>query len=361
MSGGTISRGHPLLALLALLGGWVGGRAATWEPAVSNAAPAALAATQGGAVFQSLPGYADFEPQAPQAAPYAAPNVPLVRYAVTYPAAVGLAPSSGADEASDFPHLRKDFAALQPLPRFYAPEGSGGVATSPAADLPMAPQRPRRWSMDAWTLMRRDSGIAPASVGALPGTYGASQAGGILRYRLALASPHRPTAYLRSTSTTGRIRETMAAVGLSARPFAAFPVIAALEGRMTDQMGQRRVQGAAMAITELPPFPLPAGFRAEAYGQAGYVAGRYATPFADGQFRADRGLLTLGAADMRIGGGLWGGAQKGAARLDAGPTTAITMPIGRGINGRVAVDWRFRLAGDAVPGSGPALTLSAGF
>ena len=361
MSGGTISRGHPLLALLAVLGGWVGGRAATWEPPVSKAAPAGMTKRQDGPAFQSLPGYIDFEPQVPPATPYAAPNGPLVRYIMTYPGAVGLAPSSRAGELSEFPHLREDFADLQPLPRFFAPEGQRAVAVSPATGMPMARGRPRRWSMDAWTLMRRDSGSAPASVGALPGTYGASQAGGILRYRLALASPHRQTAYLRSTSTTGRIRETMAAVGFSARPFAAFPVIAALEGRMTDQMGQRRVQGAAMAITELPPFPLLAGFRGETYGQAGYVAGRYATPFADGQFRADRALLTLGAADMRIGGGLWGGAQKGAARLDAGPTAAIAVPIGRGVNGRVAVDWRFRLAGDALPGSGPALTLSAGF
>ncbi|MFT4054527.1 MAG: hypothetical protein QM681_08470 [Novosphingobium sp.] len=209
--------------------------------------------------------------------------------------------------------------------------------------------------------MRRDSGEAPGSVGAMPGTYGASQAGGILRYRLALASRHRPTIYLRSTATTGQVQETTAAVGLSARPFVSIPVVTALEGRMIDQMGQRRAQGAVMAITELPPFALLAGFRGEAYGQAGYVAGRYSTLFADGQFRADRGLLSLGAADLRVGGGLWGGAQKGAARFDAGPTASVAMPLARGINGRMAVDWRFRLAGDAVPGSGPALTLSAGF
>ena len=37
------------------------------------------------------------------------------------------------------------------------------------------------------------------------------------------------------------------------------------------------------------------------------------------------------------------------------------MPLGKGLFGRAAVDWRFRVAGDADPGSGPALTLSAGF
>ncbi|MEE4451225.1 hypothetical protein [Novosphingobium resinovorum] len=224
-----------------------------------------------------------------------------------------------------------------------------------------APLRPRRWTMDAWALLRRDGATGSASAGVLPASYGASQAGAVLRYRLAMASRHRPMLYLRTTSTTGTIQESTAAAGLAARPFAAVPIVAALEGRLTDQSGQRRVQGAAMAITELAPFALPAGFRGEAYAQAGYVASRFATPFADGQFRADRGLVRLGRVDARFGAGLWGGAQKGAARFDAGPTASIALPLGRGMNGRVAVDWRFRLAGDAVPGSGPALTLSAGF
>ncbi|WP_236710470.1 hypothetical protein [Novosphingobium barchaimii] len=166
---------------------------------------------------------------------------------------------------------------------------------------------------------------------------------------------------MRTTSTLGLMQETSAAVGLSARPLPSFPVIAALEARLTDQAGHRRFQPAVMAVTELPWFALPAGFRGEAYAQAGYVAGRFATPFADGQFRADRALVSLGKVDARIGGGLWGGAQKGAERLDAGPTASIAMPLGRGTAGRIAVDWRFRLAGDAVPNSGPALTLSAGF
>jgi hypothetical protein len=72
-------------------------------------------------------------------------------------------------------------------------------------------------------------------------------------------------------------------------------------------------------------------------------------------------LLSVGKVDTRIGAGIWGGVQKGAARLDAGPSASVAMPLGRGTNGRIAIDWRFRLAGEAVPDSGPALTLSAGF
>lgn len=56
-----------------------------------------------------------------------------------------------------------------------------------------------------------------------------------------------------------------------------------------------------------------------------------------------------------------GGAQKGAARLDVGPAASAAVGLGESGGARLAVDWRFRVAGSAAPKSGPALTLSAGF
>lgn len=375
---GSISRGHPLVALLAVLGGWVGGRAATWEPPIAAALqpPGSVA---GGS--EAYPGQAGFVTDSrggplslpggggePARADVVGPGgAPYWRYAIPMLQSVAGSVHGQPAWAAGAPlqpystprHLRDDFALSESLPRFYAPEPAGMVRATPPGDS--GPPRARRWSADTWALLRRDESGTLVSPGVMPATYGASQAGGVLRYRLALASPYRPTAYLRTTSTMGRLRETSAALGLSARPFPAFPVIAALEGRLTDQSGQRRVQAAAMAVTELPVFALPMGFRGEAYAQGGYVAGRFATPFADGQFRADRPLVRIGKVATRIGAGVWGGAQKGAARLDAGPSASIAMPLGKGTNGRVALDWRFRIAGDAVPDSGPAVTLSAGF
>ena len=58
--------------------------------------------------------------------------------------------------------------------------------------------------------------------------------------------------------------------------------------------------------------------------------------------------------------GAWGGAQDGASRLDIGPSAAVSFRLGEG-RGRVAADYRIRVAGEAEPASGPALTLSAGF
>lgn len=372
-----MSRGHPLVALLAVLGGWIGGRATTWEPAAAVAlhapespvaAPGFAADRQGGPQSFFGAGTAYDYPPMPAAGPpvpmfagyRVAPSPRWPEPAWSRPPVTGR-PSFEPDPPSSPAHLADEFAMTDAFPRFYAPEPPGMARPQAATAQPaLAPPRPRRWSADAWALLRRDQ-AGVASAGVLPATYGASQAGAVLRYRLALASRYRPTLYLRTTSSMGQLRETAAAFGFTGRPLPALPVTMGVEGRVTDQGGRRRFQPAALAVTELAPFPLPAGFRGEAYAQGGYVAGAFATPFADGQVRADHALVRVGKIDARVGAGVWGGAQKGAARLDAGPSASVTMPLSHGALGRVAVDWRFRLAGDAVPDSGPAVTLSAGF
>jgi hypothetical protein len=64
--------------------------------------------------------------------------------------------------------------------------------------------------------------------------------------------------------------------------------------------------------------------------------------------------------EVRAGGGVWGGAERHAARLDVGPTAALSFRLGDAPL-RLAVDYRWRVAGDAAPQSGPAFTFSAGF
>jgi hypothetical protein len=54
---------------------------------------------------------------------------------------------------------------------------------------------------------------------------------------------------------------------------------------------------------------------------------------------------------------MWGGAQPGLYRIDAGPR--VTMRVRDNL--RVHLDWRQRLAGNAEPGSGPAITLAGDF
>ena len=101
--------------------------------------------------------------------------------------------------------------------------------------------------------------------------------------------------------------------------------------------------------------------RAEVYGQAGYVGGAGATGFFDGQVVLERAVGHLGGnGTINLGAGAWAGGQRGAQRLDVGPEVQVRVQSGR-IAGRIALDWRWRIAGNAEPGEGPALTVSMGF
>lgn len=407
MTGAKV-RGQPLVALLAILGGWAGGRAVAWEPPAF--VEGAAANEMGRLPLLGAMGFAFDDKVGPQSLPASVMEDPTVErmsgnavgpfpsYRRLYPAGRLAAEMRVARPTAGFPLWNPAGDAWGPSARDFAPSSAGllqapaftvGVSEAgfpgsfrlpPLASLsaqpappatagpsPTAPgmvpvlgPRSKRWSGDSWVLMRRGGGGVLAA-GTLPATYGASQAGTVLRYRLATRDDRRPTAYLRVASSLGRVQETSAALGLSARPLSKVPIVAALEARITEQAGRRRLQPVAMAVTEIAPFELPIGMRSEVYAQAGYVGGEFATPFFDGQFRFDRPLLSYAGLDARLGAGAWGGAQRGAGRLDFGPTATVTVPLGRRIFGRMALDWRFRVLGNAEPQSGPAVTLSAGF
>ena len=53
-------------------------------------------------------------------------------------------------------------------------------------------------------------------------------------------------------------------------------------------------------------------------------------------------------------------AQPGVERLDLGPRVALGLPLGR-TAATLAAEWRVRVAGDAAPRSGLAITLAADF
>ncbi len=236
-----------------------------------------------------------------------------------------------------------------------------GAAASGNAPFPFLAaqgvQERSRWSADGWLLWRQGSDSPLVSGNP---SYGRSQAGAVLRYELAPSSRHRPQAYLRATTALEGTRERDLALGMSARPLASIPVRLHAEARVSERAGGKEVRPAAFAVTELPSLALPGGLRGEAYAQAGYVGGDFATGFVDGQARVDRTIAADEDFDLRAGAGVWGGAQDGAGRLDVGPSASLTFRLGE-TRGRVAADYRFRVAGDARPASGPALTLSAGF
>ena len=102
------------------------------------------------------------------------------------------------------------------------------------------------------------------------------------------------------------------------------------------------------------------GMITRGYAQAGFVGGKAATAFADGQIGAERRVARFDLGDVAVGAGAWGGVQRGAGRLDIGPSASLALQLGEA-PARLSADYRFRVAGDALPGSGAALTLSAGF
>jgi hypothetical protein len=217
----------------------------------------------------------------------------------------------------------------------------------------------RRWSADAWLLWRQGStGLAPTA--ALGGSYGASQAGMVFRYRLTDQARTALAVYLRSSAPLDQPDASELALGLQAQPLRRVPLRTFAEVRGDRQSGNLRGRLSAGVITAMGPQRLPLGFQAEPYGQVGYVTGPGGTWFADGQVRVDRRVLRHGRAELRAGAGAWGGAQRDAARLDAGPGLTLSFPLGPA-QARLSADWRYRVAGKAAPGSGLAVTLATGF
>lgn len=217
------------------------------------------------------------------------------------------------------------------------------------------------WSMDSWLFYRPDQGQDVTGVNAVrPPLYGASQAGFILRYQITPGHGQELAAYVRATAALDNNAQQDLAGGVSAKPLPNIPAIVAAELRVSRQAGNTELRPAVFAYTAIDPQPLPLDFRAELYGQAGYVGGDFATPFVDGGLRVDREVRSSDWGQIRVGAGLWGGAQKDAGRLDMGPAVTFTADID-GTPVRLAADYRHRVAGNAQSQSGVAITVSTGF
>ena len=102
------------------------------------------------------------------------------------------------------------------------------------------------------------------------------------------------------------------------------------------------------------------GIKLDGYAQTGVVGIKNPSAFIDGAVRVERPVLTTDEASLSIGAGAWGGAQPGVARLDVGPQVVARLNVGE-TNLRVSAEWRQRVAGDAAPASGPAVTVGFDF
>ncbi|KQM62711.1 hypothetical protein ASE75_13890 [Sphingomonas sp. Leaf17] len=252
--------------------------------------------------------------------------------------------AQGARAMPPAPADRADGPVLVPHP-------FGPVAPSDPVSRPDGRRRPEsRWSGSGWAILR-GGGMAPSVIGS---RLGGAQAG--VRIAYALGTARRLALAMRlTTPLEGAGRE--AAIGIDWRP-TRLPVRIVAEHRFALDGGR----GGPMVglVGGINPTPIAGRLRLEAYGQAGAIARGGVEAFADGAVRIAHPIAEAGDIRFDLGMGSWGGAQRGAARLDVGPSLGIVVPVARR-SLRLTLDWRERVAGDARPGSGPALSIGTDF
>lgn len=227
-------------------------------------------------------------------------------------------------------------------------------------------QLTKRWSIGAYALSREGTGEVLAASPVL----GAGQMGAAVGWRVNPLGKQRISLFGRYTvagNPEGGIdNETgEAALGVRYEPSRKVPVAIDFERRIALGLFARnawaaRVSGGAQG--NVPAFGRKVDL--EGYGEAGVVEGFTDTPdlYAGAQTRGAVPLFQLGRTRFDAGAGAWGAYQRNfgetASRLDLGPSARIRVepfPF------YAQVDFRARVAGNALPGSGPVLTVAGEF
>lgn len=338
----TTGQGRPIRFLAAVALGWIGIRVTLlWPqngslpqaireimPRMSHVAPGAIVAP-----VQALPAV---EFRAVRVVPLARPPITARSTRVGMPKM----------------HHQRTGTALPARAQDSIPAILGGAAVTSLAGA-VQPDRlyfsPSRWSGSAWLVARAGTGLGAAPGGS---QLGGGQAGIRLAYML---FPKPRIAAVARAVTPLRGKGAELSLGLEWQPLRApFRLVAehrfGLDGTPGGP-GLGAVTGYDGAIAR--------NFRLESYGQAGAIRRTRTEPYADGAVRITRGV-TEGGVRLALGAGAWGAVQRDAARLDLGPSVTLALPVS-GQNVRLALDWRQRVAGDARPGSGLALTLGSDF
>jgi hypothetical protein len=210
-----------------------------------------------------------------------------------------------------------------------------------------------RLSVSGWAIARGGGGGASLA-GA--GQLGGSQAG--LRASYGLDKTRSIALFGRASSPLSSPGGREVALGIDWQPLRDVPVRIAAERRQSIG-GGRNAFGLGL-FGGINPTRLGHGFSLDAYGQAGVVGVRRRDGYIDGAIRIERGLADVGGMQIAVGAGSWGGIQPGVRRLDIGPQIVARVPVA-GARLRIGLDWRQRVAGNARPGSGPALSIGTDF
>jgi hypothetical protein len=241
-----------------------------------------------------------------------------------------------------------------PLPPTQLVANAGGLETMPAAataipasgEMPPPVKRLDRLQLSAWALLRGSPGPGALATG---GTLGGSQVGARLNYQF---SPSLAASF-RSSSSVGGVRYAEVAAGVRWKPLASVPIAFNFERRFALNRWGGRNAFAVFAEGGLYQTPILGIANLDLYAQGGVVGAKSRDLFFDGGAAFTRPVWK----NFSAGFGVWGGLQPALYRVDAGPR--LTMEVRRGI--KLHADYRQRLAGEAAPASGPALTIAGDF
>ncbi|RDV02759.1 hypothetical protein DXH95_12505 [Sphingorhabdus pulchriflava] len=242
---------------------------------------------------------------------------------------------------------------VQPLP--FA-QVAAAVPTVPTALTPAnlpAAQRQRRIQLYGYSLWRQGSGsdaFAPAA------QYGGSQAGLIATWD-PFSRVEKGVALLARASATPDGNERELALGARWQLNRHWPISVSAERRFRLDGKDRFAFYAAGGVNDVA---IIGKAKLDAYGQAGYVSGKNGGGFFDAHGRMLHPVATLAGLPLSAGAGAWAGGQPGVRRLDVGPTIATRVET-RFADFTLQLDWRQRVAGNANPKDGLALTVSTGF
>lgn len=334
-----------------------------FSPAVQNAAssvvPPPPMPPAGHAPSATYGGHGAYPPFAAYPPYPAYPQPVVVPYYYPVPAALprGAAPRprpSGWSEVAPSPEpLYDGWGLAEPRDEPGRVASMTGLETRPTASTaapgpagaPVA-KKFDRLQLSAWALLRGSWGPGALATG---GTLGGSQVGGRLTYQF---SPSL-AATLRSSSSVGGVRYAEVAAGVRWKPLADVPVALNLERRHALNRWGGRNAFAVFAEGGLYQTPILGLANLDLYAQGGVVGLKSRDLFFDGGATFTRPVWKKFSAGL----GVWGGMQPGLYRVDAGPRLSYDM--GRGI--KLHADYRQRLAGEAMPASGPALTIAGDF
>jgi len=247
--------------------------------------------------------------------------------------------------------------------------GSGAVRREGAGPIPRFPDPSRSqhgssFTAYVWIYARQHSGAGQVGSGRAGrslanGQYGGSQAGAILSYRLSDRPVSGVSLYGRLSSALAPFDQQEFAFGTRVRPMRTLPVAVHAEQRFDARSGD--AAGTAIFVTGgTGPDRIVEKLALETYAQAGYVLGDYESYFFDGSAMVQRPIAEFDGKKLTAGAAVWAGGQRGISRLDIGPRVSFDLPQGLDMT-RIAIDGRVRVAGNARPGSGAAVTLSTGF